>query len=174
MRRVTSGSPALFRSTATLSATRSSPTNSESLSSAPGAVPPPMACLAERKMHVALLSDPKVPVTASQLAAIVDARENWQMMIAWRDHLVKHCTLEAAYLDIVRNNIKFPHAEPARCICETCWKIATMSSFCGPPRCSSSAEVAARRVCRRNTTRRRSRRFPRSPVHRWRNCWDCL
>ena len=77
----------------------------------PELVPPPMACLAERKLHVALLGDPKVPVTASQLAAIVDAdaRENWQMMIAWRDHLVKHCTLEAAYLQIVRNNIKFPH-----------------------------------------------------------------
>jgi len=77
----------------------------------PELVPPPEACLAERKLHVALLSDPKVAVAASQLAAIADAdaRENWQMMIAWRDHLVRHRTLEAAYLDIVRNNIKFPH-----------------------------------------------------------------
>ena len=32
-----------------------------------------------------------------------------EMMIGWRDHLVKHRTLEAAYLDIVRNNIRFPH-----------------------------------------------------------------
>jgi hypothetical protein len=77
----------------------------------PELVPPPEACLAERKLHDALLSDPKVPLAASQLAAIADAdaRENWQMMIAWRDHLVGHRTLEAAYLDIVRNNIKFPH-----------------------------------------------------------------
>jgi hypothetical protein len=77
----------------------------------PELVPPPEACLAERKLHVALLSDPKMPVAASQLAAIVDAdaRENWQMMIAWRDHLARHRTLEAAYLDIVRNNVKFPH-----------------------------------------------------------------
>jgi hypothetical protein len=77
----------------------------------PELVPPPAACRAERKLHAALLRDPKLPVAASQLATIVDAdaRENWQMMIGWRDHLVKHRTLEAAYLDIVRNNIKFPH-----------------------------------------------------------------
>ena len=70
----------------------------------PELVPPPEACAAERKLHVALLSDPKLPVAASQIAAIVDAdaRENWEMMIAWRDHLVKHRTLEAAYLEIVR------------------------------------------------------------------------
>ena len=38
----------------------------------PELVPPPEACLAERKLHVALLSDPKVAVAASQLAAIAD------------------------------------------------------------------------------------------------------
>ena len=76
----------------------------------PELVPPTEACLAERKLHVALLSDPKMPLAASQLAAIADpdARENWQMMVAWRDHLVKHRSIEAAYLDIVRRNIKFP------------------------------------------------------------------
>ena len=49
-------------------------------------------------------------VPASHIAAIADAdaRENWDMMIAWRDHLVRHRTLEAAYLEIVRRNIKFP------------------------------------------------------------------
>ena len=30
------------------------------------------------------------------------------MMIAWRDHLVGHGSLEAAYLSIVRHNIHFP------------------------------------------------------------------
>jgi hypothetical protein len=76
----------------------------------PELMPPTEACPAERKLHVALLSDPKMPVAASQLAAIADpdARENWQMMIAWRDHLVRHRSIEAAYLDIVRRNIKFP------------------------------------------------------------------
>jgi hypothetical protein len=58
-----------------------------------------------------LLNDPWKAVAASQVAlmADADARENWQMMIAWRDHLAKHRTLEAAYLDIVRHKIKFPH-----------------------------------------------------------------
>jgi Family of unknown function (DUF6352) len=77
----------------------------------PELVPPPEACPAERNLHVALLSDPREPVAASQVAVIADAdaRENWQMMIAWRDHLLKHRSLEAAYLDIVRRNVRFPH-----------------------------------------------------------------
>jgi hypothetical protein len=77
----------------------------------PELVPPPGACAAERRLHNALLFDPRQPVAASQVAAIIDAdaRDNWETMIAWRDHLVKHRTLEAAYLAIVRRNIKFPH-----------------------------------------------------------------
>ena len=43
------------------------------------------------------------------MSADADTRENWEKMIAWRDHLVKHRTLEAAYLEIIRRNIKFPH-----------------------------------------------------------------
>jgi hypothetical protein len=77
----------------------------------PELVPPPEACAAERKLHNSLLGDPRSFVASSQVAAIADAdaRENWQVMIGWRDHLVKHGTLEAAYLDIVRHNIRFPH-----------------------------------------------------------------
>jgi hypothetical protein len=78
----------------------------------PEVVPPPEACPAERQLHAALFRDPRQSVSVSQIAGIVDAdaRENWQVMISWRDHLVKHRTLEAAYLDIVRRNIKLPHA----------------------------------------------------------------
>jgi hypothetical protein len=70
----------------------------------PEIVPPLEACVAERQLHDALLSDPRQPVRASQIAAIadVDARENWEVMIGWRDHLVKHCTLDAAYLETTR------------------------------------------------------------------------
>ena len=77
----------------------------------PELVPPAEACAAERKLHNALLDNPRQPVASAQIAAIVDAdaRENWQMMIAWRDHLMKHSTLEAAYLEIVWRNIRFPH-----------------------------------------------------------------
>lgn len=77
----------------------------------PELMPPMGACPAERRLHSALLFDPRRPVAVAQLAAITDAdaRENWEMMIAWRDHLVKHRTLEKAYLEIVRHNIRFAH-----------------------------------------------------------------
>ena len=77
----------------------------------PELVPPPAACPSEERLHKALLSDPQQRVSASQLAAITDAdaRENWQTMIAWRDQLVEHRTLEATYLEIVRRKLKIPH-----------------------------------------------------------------
>src|SRR5258708_12590307 len=77
----------------------------------PELMPPAEACSAERGLHNALLQDPRRPIAASRIAAIADtdARENWRVMIAWRDHLVKHPSLEDAYLDIVRCNIRFPH-----------------------------------------------------------------
>jgi hypothetical protein len=76
----------------------------------PELLPPPEACVAERKLHDAMLSNPRGFVAPSQIAAIADAdaRENWEVMIGWRDHLVKHRTLEAAYLETVRRNLGFP------------------------------------------------------------------
>ena len=76
----------------------------------PELMPPPEACAAEQSLHGALLREPRQPISASRIAAIADAdaRENWQMMIAWRDHLMGHGSLEAAYLAIVRRNIHFP------------------------------------------------------------------
>lgn len=76
----------------------------------PELLPPPEACPAERRLHDALLNCPQAAVTPRQIGEIADpdARENWETMVNWRDHLVRHRTLEAAYLDIVRRNIKFP------------------------------------------------------------------
>ena len=73
----------------------------------PELIPPPEACAVEKTLHAALLADPRMPVAASDIAAIADAdaRENWQMLIAFRDHLLRHKTLEAAYADLVRNGI---------------------------------------------------------------------
>jgi hypothetical protein len=70
--------------------------------------PPPEACGAERQLHVALLTDPCRPVGMDEIAAIVDedARENWQLMIAFRDRLLRHKTLEAAYADLVRKGAR--------------------------------------------------------------------
>ena len=77
----------------------------------PELTPPPEACVAERTLHAALLADPRRAVAADEIGAIADAdaRENWQVLIAFRDRLVRHKTLEAAYLDIVRTGAKVPH-----------------------------------------------------------------
>ena len=71
----------------------------------PELIPPPEACAVERALHGALLAEPRMQVTASDIAAIADAdaRENWQMLVAFRDHLLRHETLEAAYVDLARH-----------------------------------------------------------------------
>jgi uncharacterized protein DUF6352 len=70
--------------------------------------PPPEACAVERGLHAALLADPRVPIAESDIASIADgdARENWQVMCAFRDHLLRHRTLEAAYLDLIRRDVE--------------------------------------------------------------------
>src|SRR6185312_2299831 len=64
----------------------------------PELTPPPDACVVENTLHAALMSEPQRPVDADEIAAIADsdARENWTAMIAFRDHLLRHPTLEAA------------------------------------------------------------------------------
>jgi hypothetical protein len=73
----------------------------------PELIPPPEACAVERALHGGLLADPRMAVAASDIAAIADAdaRENWQMLIAFRDHLLRHKTLESAYVDLVRHGV---------------------------------------------------------------------
>jgi hypothetical protein len=73
----------------------------------PELIPPPEACAVERTLHGALLANPRLVVPASDIAAIADAdaRENWQLLIAFRDQLLRHKTLEAAYIDLVRHGI---------------------------------------------------------------------
>ena len=73
----------------------------------PELIPPREACAVERTLHATLLAEPRLPVAASDLAAIADAdaRENWQLLIAFRDHLLRHKTLEAAYADLVRRSL---------------------------------------------------------------------
>lgn len=70
----------------------------------PELVPPEEACDAERDLHALLMAEPRRPVTAAMIAAIrdEDARENWQFMVGFRDRLMAHPSIEAAYLAIVR------------------------------------------------------------------------
>lgn len=76
----------------------------------PELVPPAEACVVERVLHAALLSDPWRPVAAADIDAIADAdaRENWHHVIALRDHLGSHPTLEAAYVALMRGNVSLP------------------------------------------------------------------
>jgi hypothetical protein len=71
----------------------------------PELIPPPEACAVERTLHGALLADPRMEVAVSDVAAIADpdARENWHVLIAFRDLLLRHRTLEAAYAELMRN-----------------------------------------------------------------------
>lgn len=67
--------------------------------------PPPDACTAERTLHAALLATPRRIVSAAEVAEIADAdaRENWRFVLEFRDLLLRHATLEAAYLALMRS-----------------------------------------------------------------------
>jgi hypothetical protein len=71
----------------------------------PEIVPPADACVVEHTLHAALLADPRRPISNSDIAAIADpdARENYALLIAWRDHLLAHPTIEAAYLALAHS-----------------------------------------------------------------------
>jgi hypothetical protein len=73
----------------------------------PELAPPPEACEAERSLHARLLAEPRRPVAAAEIAAIADddARENWSVMIAFRDRLLAARSIEAAYLSLVRGDL---------------------------------------------------------------------
>ena len=74
----------------------------------PELMPPPEACAVERALHAALMDEPRRPVAAGEIATIADAdaRENWQVMLGFRDHLLRHRTLEAAYLALARGDMR--------------------------------------------------------------------
>jgi hypothetical protein len=73
----------------------------------PELIPPPDACAAERALYAALIADPRRAVAAAEIKDIADAdaRENWGVLIGFRDHLLRHKTLEAAYLDLMRRGV---------------------------------------------------------------------
>ena len=56
-------------------------------------------------LYSALLAEPRQAVGTADIAAIedADARENWQFFLGFRDRLMRHRTLEAAYTDLIRS-----------------------------------------------------------------------
>ncbi|MDO8877833.1 MAG: DUF6352 family protein [Pseudolabrys sp.] len=71
----------------------------------PELIPPPEACVVEKTLHGALFANPRLAISAADIAAIADAdaRENWQVLIAFRDLLLRHKTLEGAYAELMRD-----------------------------------------------------------------------
>jgi hypothetical protein len=69
--------------------------------------PPAEACAAERRLYEMLFEAPRRHIAVGEIAAIADAdaRQNWELMIDFRDQLLHHETLEAAYLDLARNGV---------------------------------------------------------------------
>ncbi len=77
----------------------------------PELVPPENACAIERRLHRELLADPRQRVGDEEVAEIADAdaRENWLFVLAFRDLLLRHPTLETCYLSLVRSGaIRLP------------------------------------------------------------------
>jgi hypothetical protein len=70
----------------------------------PELMPPDEACEAERHLHASLLADPLRPVSRADIAALADAdaRENWTLMMAFRDRLIAAPSLEAVYVTLAR------------------------------------------------------------------------
>ncbi|MGL4322795.1 MAG: DUF6352 family protein [Beijerinckiaceae bacterium] len=73
----------------------------------PELLPPPEACPVELGVHAQLLQAPRGAIAASEIALMqdADARENWAAFLAFRDHLLRHETLEAAYVDLFRKGV---------------------------------------------------------------------
>jgi hypothetical protein len=65
------------------------------------------SCAAERALHAGLMADPRQPVSPSALAGLADAdaRENYAVLLRFRDALLAHETIEACYLAQVRDGV---------------------------------------------------------------------
>ena len=115
----------------------------------------------------------------SQIAAIADAdaRENWEVMIGWRDHLVKHGTLEAAYLDIIRHKIRFPQLLVGQLTqvilrnalddCDDVFVLRAAEMFFRPQKLAMQEGLVT--VIDAET----EALLVGSPGRRWLRCWDC-
>lgn len=70
----------------------------------PELAPVAESCANERALHRALLDHPRRPVNHTELAALADAeaRENYGYALAFRDLLLRHASLEHAYLALAR------------------------------------------------------------------------
>jgi hypothetical protein len=76
----------------------------------PELTPVPESCDAERALHDALMANPRRRVAETEIDAIVDAdaRENYRVMLRFRDQLLAAPTLESFYFDLFRRDVAVP------------------------------------------------------------------
>lgn len=78
--------------------------------SRPELAPVAESCGAERALHASLLDRPRRTVAAPEIEAVVDtdARENYRIVLRFRDRMLAAATLEAFYFDLFRDDIVVP------------------------------------------------------------------
>lgn len=71
----------------------------------PELAPVAESCAAERALHARLLAEPTARIGEAEMARLADAdaAENYRVWLGFRDRLLARPSLEAAYLDLVRN-----------------------------------------------------------------------
>lgn len=76
----------------------------------PELAPVAESCPAERLLHEALLADPRRPVSGTELAALADAdaRDNYQVLLRFRDRLLEAGTLERFYSTLFQADVAVP------------------------------------------------------------------
>ena len=68
------------------------------------------SCANEIALNNALLADPRRTVAPGEIAAMADpdAQENYRYVVAFRDHLLLHPTIEEAYLALFEGGVRVP------------------------------------------------------------------
>ena len=68
------------------------------------------SCAAERRLHEQLLDQPRSEASEAAIAAIEDedARENYRVMLRFREQLLGAPTLDAFYFDVFRRDVAVP------------------------------------------------------------------
>ncbi|MGD9951754.1 MAG: DUF6352 family protein [Burkholderiales bacterium] len=68
------------------------------------------SCAAERRLHAALMDEPRRAVAPGELEAIADAdaRDNYRIVLRFRDRLVAAGTVEGAYQGLFKGGVDVP------------------------------------------------------------------
>jgi hypothetical protein len=76
----------------------------------PELAPVAESCGAERTLHASLLDRPRRAVADPEIEAVVDAdaRENYRVVLRFRDRMLAAATLDAFYFDLFRDDIAVP------------------------------------------------------------------